>query len=561
MPARRPVALLPLALATALLLGPAGAARRPATPAAPPAENLATSPIAVVPPLVLEGERRDALAVFVAESAAALGVPGATVAVVQGDEVVFLEGFGVREAGGSEPVGPDTLFDVGSITKPFTSALAATLIDDGLLGWETPVVDFLPDLAENAALAERLTITDLLCACSGLPSQDERVFYNADDLDPAGLVATLAGQEPTAPPGERFQYSNLAFALGGYAAAAAGGAALDDLREGYRLAMRQRVLGPVGMPRSGFDLGEVLADGDFAAPHGLDLDGRTVPLPLLQAQRILEPLDPAAGLWSSGREMAAWLQTLLAGGVAPGGRHVVSGERLAEVWRQRVALPSESAQPAPQGYALGWFTGKIAGQRLVFHSGSTSGFAAELALLPDAGLGLVVLTNGGDGSVLAFLTQQRLFELLLGEPATVEDSVPRAAAATASFLAGYRAQLGEVEPAVVEPFLGRYLNPDLGEAELRLRRGRLVLDAGEVRTELRPLRLRPDPDPRYAFVSPGAINAFGQMILRRGAAGRPELVLTSLLPALPTDPGGGPPADVVFARVGEAAATPVAPIG
>lgn len=558
MPPLRPAALLPLALAASLLTAPA-LARQLASPAATLVANPVAPPVAVAP-LPLEGERREVFASFVEEAVAELGVPGAAVAVVQGGGVVFLEGYGVREADGGAPVGPDTLFEIGSITKPFTSALAATLVDDGLLSWDTPAADLLPGLAADPALAERLTLENLLCACSGLPSEDERVFYNADGLDPTATVALLAAQTPTAAPGERFQYSNLAYAGGGYAVAAAAGAAPDALAEGYRLALRDRLLGPVGMPRSSFDLAAVLADGDYAAPHGIDLDGRNVPLPLLQAQRLLEPLDPAAGLWSSAREQAAWLQTLVAGGIAPDGSRVLSPERLAEVWQQRVALHAAegAAIPVAAGYGVGWFVGEAAGHRLVSHSGSTPGFQAQLTLLPDAGLGAVVLTNGGGGGALAFLAQQRLVELLLGEPPTAEATLAQAVAADRSTLAGYRAQLGGLDPPAVAPFLGRYANPELGGAELRLQNGRLVFDAGEIRSELRPLRLRPDPDIRYAFVSPGAINPFGQLIPRRDADGGLELVLTSLLPALPTDPAGEPPPDVIFTHVDGPSATPVA---
>jgi len=124
------------------------------------------------------------------------------------------------------------------------------------------------------------------------------VYWNADHLDDAGLIAELAASPSNAAPGERFRYSNLAYAVGGFAAAAAAGAAPERLDAGYRLALRDRVLNPIGMTRSTFDLGAALATGDVANPHGSDLEGQPEALRLLAAQCIRAPLDPAVGLWS-----------------------------------------------------------------------------------------------------------------------------------------------------------------------------------------------------------------------------------------------------------------------
>ena len=92
-------------------------------------------------------------------------MPGAAVAVVQGGEVAFLQGFGVRELGRPAPVTADTLLRIGSVTKSFSSLLAATLVDAGRLSWETPLVDLLPDFAvADADLTPRLTVRRrLLC--------------------------------------------------------------------------------------------------------------------------------------------------------------------------------------------------------------------------------------------------------------------------------------------------------------------------------------------------------------------------------------------------------------
>src|SRR5690606_24801633 len=114
-----------------------------------------------VTPLPLTGERRTAFEAYVADTLHRTGVPGASIAVVQDGEVVFLQGFGVKELGGTDPVTPDTQLMIGSVTKSMTSTLAATLVDEGWLTWDTPLVELLPAFAvADPDLTSRLTIAD-----------------------------------------------------------------------------------------------------------------------------------------------------------------------------------------------------------------------------------------------------------------------------------------------------------------------------------------------------------------------------------------------------------------
>ena len=125
-----------------------------------------------VAPLQLTGDRRSAFEGYLSKAITRFGMPGAAVAVIQGGEVAYLRGFGIKELGGTEPVTPDTLLMIGSITKPMTTMLAAALVDDGHLGWNTRLVDMLPRFAADRTMTERLTVRDAFCNCSGLPGPD-----------------------------------------------------------------------------------------------------------------------------------------------------------------------------------------------------------------------------------------------------------------------------------------------------------------------------------------------------------------------------------------------------
>lgn len=297
-----------------------------ATPAAPPMEVTAGSP------LPLAGERRAQFEAYVADALLRFGVPGASVAVVQNGNVVYLNGFGFREAGSTLAVDPDTMFMIGSVTKSMTTMLAATLVDDGRLTWETPLADLLPAFAVgDPELTESLTVCDAFCNCIGIPGRDLEFFFAGDTFTPEGVVTALAGVAPTAARGERFQYNNLLIAAGGYALGVAAEGSSDTMLRAYDVALRERVPGPIGMTRSTFQPKEVLDGGNYALPHATDLTGRQQAIPVA-AERTLGPVAPSGQLWSNAREMARYVQTELAGGVAPNGTRVVSAEQLAETW-------------------------------------------------------------------------------------------------------------------------------------------------------------------------------------------------------------------------------------
>src|SRR5215212_5911632 len=296
--------LLVLLLGAISTIPARGQTRGPATP-----QTGAGADLAGVAPLPLTGDRQAAFAAYVADMLAMTNVPGAAVTVVQNGEVVYQQGFGVRELGGSEPVTPETLMMIGSITKPMTATMAATVVDDGDVTWDTPVVDLLPTFAvADPELTERLSIRKAFCACTGLPQRDPEFIFTSATLTPRRLITSVRDFPLTAPLGEQFQYSNQMFGIGGYAAAAAADPEETDLFAAYVTAMQQRLLDPLGMSGSTFALEEMLATGDYAQPHGLDLAGAYHPVSLEDDERHVLSVAPAGALWSSAAEMARYLQ-------------------------------------------------------------------------------------------------------------------------------------------------------------------------------------------------------------------------------------------------------------
>jgi hypothetical protein len=176
------------------------------------------------------------------------------------------------------------------------------------------------------------------------------------------------------------------------------------------------------------------------------------------------------------------------------------------------------------GYGLGWVVGEYHGQRMFSHSGSTLGFESQIAIWPEAELGIVVLTNAQGADLAAQGVQFRLAELLFDQPAEIEGLVTQGLAAFAQRVAALSSQLGDlVDRTAVAPYLGRYDNPLLGEISLELRDGMLILDAGEVRSRLRP---QLDEHGRViAYVATDPPLAQLPLALREGERGAPTLVV------------------------------------
>ncbi|MCA9880030.1 MAG: beta-lactamase family protein [Thermomicrobiales bacterium] len=537
---RRALQAAGLAAATLATVGfnQTSTAAQEATPAADALPDLTG-----VTPLPLTGERLATFESYIAAQIAELNVPGIAVGVVQGDEVAFLQGFGVRELGRPEPVTADTLLRIGSVTKSFSSLLSATLVDARLLTWDTPLIDLLPAFAvEDAELTPKLTVGDAFCACSGLPRRDFEFILPANALTPERMIASMTTLPLTAPFGEKYQYNNQLVAAGGFAAAVADGGSPDALGHAYAIALRDRVLNPIGMPRTTYNLGEVVADGDYAAPHAVDLFGELHPVPLLMDDTWLVSVAPSGALWSSAGEMVRYVQTELRHGLAPDGGRVVSSENLEHTWQPGVALPAAPGTPAAmaafaQHYGKGWVVGAYGGQRAIWHSGGTLGFSALVTFLPESELGVVVLTNGsGNAGQLIYAVVFRLLELLFDQPATMDAVVEANLARVASGREELLATLGQIDPAAVTPFVGQYANPDLGEMALQLRAGTLTFVSGPYRSAMLPQLAEDGTVSDYLLVDPPLSGFPPQMTFsfETDSAGQPQVILTA--PADAGDP-------------------------
>lgn len=412
-------------------------------------------------------------------------VPGVAMVLVQGDRVVYSRGFGVRDRQTKAPVTTDTLFGIGSSTKPMTAIVIASLVEEGLFDWHTKVTDILPAFAlSNPQVTGEITLEHTLCMCTGVPRRMEEISVRYSKMTAEEIIESLATIPLSGSFGHQFNYSSRMLAAGGYIAARAAGGEHGDLAQAYANLMQERLLDPLGMVSSTFSIDEAVASGSYAAPHYSSLSGYHAIAPGIEG--IFTPIAPAGALWSNVDDVAKYLTMLLNGGVSPDGQRIVSAESLAYLWEPQVAIDSKIS------YGLGWYVEDYHGLTVFHHPGGTVGFASELLVIPERDIGFALLTNRLDQvAPIGRMATYRLLEMLTGSE-QVYDQETRSTARSIrrQVLTLSLVTRKKVDPDVIAPYLGRYHNDVLGEVELVLHRDNsLWVDFREYESEVRRLVL------------------------------------------------------------------------
>jgi CubicO group peptidase (beta-lactamase class C family) len=326
-----------------------------------------------------------------------LGIPGAALAIVKDDKVVYLKGLGLRDVAGNRPVTPDTLFAIGSSTKAFTAMAVAMAADDGRLSLDDSPKKFLPFFKLQDPDADaKITIRDLLCHRSGLNRTD--IAWYSGVLTRDEIIQVAARAKPTAKLGEKWQYQNVMFLAAGEIAARAEHTTFERL-------IGERILKPLGMKTTTLSVAQMKKSKDFALGYDYNFatkETRNLPT------RDLSAIAPAGAINSSAREMAEWVRLMLGGGVYKGKR-LVSEAGFAEIVRPQMKVGGTV------DYGLGWFVRDWNGHKVLEHGGNIDGFNAQVALMPDRHVGFVLLTNVS-GSPLGQLAMNEVWTGLVGDP-------------------------------------------------------------------------------------------------------------------------------------------------
>jgi len=328
-------------------------------------------------------DRLDGFDDIVTAKMAKYEVPGAVVGIVENDTIVYLKGFGVREIGMPEKVDPDTRFQIASISKYFTPVATGTLVEEGRLDWDTPVVTYLPDFALNDAYAgEHTTLRDLFAHRTGLGNHDGDLlgrlgYSNKEMLERMRYLMPDAGFR------EKEQYSNAGYFIVGEVAAAADNRSWEDLTDA-------RVINPLNMTRSGTHYDTLYLDdnrytGHWATPRGTEIIAHET------------ATFPAAGqVVSTGRDMTQFMRMILNRGSIDG-KQVLAPKTVAAINAASFVITGHPDDPKDpytlraSGFGCDSFT--YLGERVVEKNGGLLGVNSQVALVPERNIGIVVIAN------------------------------------------------------------------------------------------------------------------------------------------------------------------------
>jgi CubicO group peptidase (beta-lactamase class C family) len=439
----------------------------------------------------LDDARIAELSRFVETGMKELGIPGVSIGLVQDGQVVFADGFGVRELGNNTKPDGDTLFMIASNTKALTTLMLAKLVDEKKLTWETSVTTLLPSFKLGSAdTTSRVLVKHLICACTGLPRQDLEWLFQFKGVTPDGAMATLATVQPTSKFGAMFQYSNLLAGAGGFVG---GHVAFPSLELGasYDEAMRTRVLAPLAMTSTTFDFARALK-GNHAMAHAPDIDGKPA-IALMEENYSIIPLRPAGGAWSNVRDVLKYVSMELADGTLPDGHRYVSQDALLARRVPQVPIGNDAT------YGMGLMVDKTYGVPVVHHGGDMIGFHSDMMWLPDQNVGAVILTNSNPGWILRDIFRRKLLEVLFDGRLEADAQVASQAKAFFQQLAAERKLLTvPADHADAEKLAQHYVNASLGDITV-LRQGlTTVFDFGEFKSEMAS---RHNPDGTVSFVT------------------------------------------------------------
>ena len=445
----------------------------------------------------LTPERIEALRTFVADAARTLEVPGVGMALIDGREVVWQGGVGVRTLGSPAPVTADTKFMIASNTKGMATLLLSVLADEGKLRWDQPVAELYPAFRlGNDATTRATLVRHLVCACTGLPRKDY-AFILGDANSPAiETFRGLATTQPTSKFGELFQYNNLMASAAGYLG---GMLAYPKLEIGaaFDKAMETRIFAPLGMRNTTFDYSRGMR-GNWARPHGTDVDGRTVVISN-EFNRTVYPHRPAGGAWSTTADMARYVQLELGKGVTPEGKRLVSEANILERRKRGVPVGENNY------YGMGLFDQTVNGVPVVTHGGTLLGYRSNFWALPEAGVGAVILTNSDSGAAMLEPFFRRHLEVIYdGKPEAVAE-IAAAASRNKAQIAARRAKITVPgDPAVLSALALRYRTPAIGDVTIRDQGGTKWIKAGVIDG---PLATRTNADGTVSLITagPGAI--------------------------------------------------------
>lgn len=415
---------------------------------------------------------------FVQRAMGAWNVPGLALGIIRDGRVIHARGYGWRDVSRRLPVTPTTSFAIGSCTKAFTATALGLLVDEGKVGWDVPVREYIPELRLHDPVASELvTLRDLLAHRSGLPRHD-MLWVNAP-WDRGELLRRFRYLEPSKTFRSAYEYNNLMYVLAGLVIERVSGSSWEHF-------INARLCKPLGMASVSFANLAMARRADHAL--GYHRHGRRL---RRVAHENAAAIGPAGSMNVELPDMCVWTAFQMSGGKQRGTR-LIKQQTMREIHTPQVAFREDASHTEllDPAYALGWVVQPYRGHRRLTHGGCLDGFNACVSFMPEMGIGVVVLTNV-TASPLTRLIPYAVYDRLLGLPPIawhgrfkLEEARQRA-----TTLANARRRRTQRRPGTrlchpLQAYTGNYHHPAYGDLHVSLSRGRLVSTLHDI---VRPL--------------------------------------------------------------------------
>ena len=338
----------------------------------------------------------------------AFDVPGIAVCVIKDGKVIHSKGYGMRSLRTGQPVDENTLFGIASNSKAFTTAALGMLVDAGKLSWDDKVRKFIPEFQLfDPYVTEEFTIRDLLCHRSGLGlgAGDLMFFPDGGNFTVPDILHNLQYLKPVTSFRSQYAYDNNLYIVAGEVVARVSGKSWEDF-------ISTRILGPLGMGHSAATFERLRDTSDVIDGHSR-VDGKVRVI----ARHRGQVDDAAGGIYSCISDLSKWVLLHLSHGKygaddpksgADSGR-LFSEAVLRERWTPQTILPMGGPGPYNThfaAYGLGFGLSDVKGYKQISHNGGLEGMVTQITMIPELGLGIIVLTNAEEGGAFSAIANQ-----------------------------------------------------------------------------------------------------------------------------------------------------------
>jgi CubicO group peptidase (beta-lactamase class C family) len=404
-------------------------------------------------------------------------IPGMAVAILKDNELIHKKGFGTKSPEQFLPVDENTVFQIGSVSKSFTAALIAMLVDEEKLKWSDKVIDHLPDFKMYDSLATKsLLVRDIMTHRSGLRGQAgtcmPNLGYDRDDI-----YRLLAHIKPQTELRSTYAYNNITFVIA------------EKLIEKYtgkswEQNVKERIFEPLGMTNSSMNEEGFLASENRSMACEFDYDNGIKKHWLYdddQALFWLTVIGPAGSINSTATDLIKWSKFHLNKGKVDG-KEIISEKNMKYLHTGQLITSMDSARITVYGQC--WFIEQTNRYRLYFHTGTTWGFTTLCAFVPELELGIVILANSETPSAPRYSIMRSVIDLF--KYGNIEKDYH--AEMFAEFIKDEEESAAKrkekpaeefVECWLIDKYTGKFHNEILGDAEIKIENEKLFITIGK----------------------------------------------------------------------------------